>query len=111
MREIGLRSFAAAPIKSRDSVIGVLSLISHQRRAFDQADLNLLVSIGSQLAVAIENARLYGTSLNQVRELMCLAEIARAINLSQSLSQTLSGIAESICNTLDYAAGRGLFVR
>ena len=105
VREIGLRSFAAAPIKSRDSVIGVLSLISHQRCAFDQADLNLLASIGSQLAVAIENARLYGTSLNQVRELMCLAEIARAINLAQSLSQTLSNIAESICNTLDYAAG------
>lgn len=104
-KEIGLQSFAAAPIRSRDAVIGVLSLISHRRNAFSENDLELLTSIGSQLSVAIENARLYGTSLNQVRELMCLAEIARAINLSQSLGQTLCSVAESVCTTLEYAAG------
>jgi len=102
VNEMGLRAFAAAPIKSRDRIIGVLSLISHHKDAFTEDDLNLLVSIGHGLAVAIENARLYGTSLNQVRELTCLADIASAINLSQSLGQTLNRIAETIGGSLGY---------
>ncbi len=102
VQSIGLRAFAAAPIKTRDRLLGVVSLISHQKGAFQQDDLDLLVSIGNSLAVAIENARLYGTSLSQVREMTCLAEIARAINLSESLGQTLTNIAESISLTLNY---------
>ncbi len=102
VREMGLKAFAAAPIKTRDRILGVLSLISHEENAFTQDDLDLLVSIGNGLAVAIENARLYGTSLNQVRELTCLAEIASAINLSEAQSETLDKIAEIIGNNLGY---------
>jgi PAS domain S-box-containing protein len=102
VREMGLKAFAAAPIKTRDRIIGVLSLISHEKEAFTQDDLDLLVSIGNGLAVAIENARLYGTSQNQVRELTCLADIASAINLSQSLGQTLNNIAEGIGMNMGY---------
>lgn len=102
VREMGLKAFAAAPIKTRERTIGVLSLISHEKDAFNQDDLDLLVSIGHGLAVAIENARLYGTSLNQVRELTCLADIASAINLSQSLGQTLSNIAAGIGLNMGY---------
>ena len=58
VKEMGLKAFAAAPIKTRDHIIGVLSLISHQKNAFTQDDLDLLASIGNGLAVAIENARL-----------------------------------------------------
>ncbi len=102
VQSMGLRAFAAAPIKGREGILGVVSLISHQRGAFQQDDLDLLSSIGKGLAVAIENARLYGTSQSQVREMTCLAEIARAINLSESLGQTLTNIAESISMTLGY---------
>jgi PAS domain S-box-containing protein len=104
VRDMGLRSYAAAPIKTRDKLLGVVSIISHTAGEFGDDDLHLLVSIGNSLAVAIENARLYGTSLNQVREMTCLAEIARAINLSESLGQTLTNIAQGISETLDYKA-------
>ncbi|HEX2912681.1 MAG TPA: GAF domain-containing protein [Chloroflexia bacterium] len=104
VQAMGLHSFAAAPLKARDKLLGVVSLISHSAGAFHKDDLDLLVSIGQSLAVAIENARLYGTSLNQVREMTCLAEIARAINLSESLDQTLTNIANSISAILGYKA-------
>ena len=101
---MGLRAFVAVPIKSRDEILGVVSLISHRPAAFRQDDLDLLTAIGKSLAVSIENARLYGRSLNQVREMTCLAEIARAINLSQSLGQTLTNIAQTISTALHYKA-------
>ena len=100
--ELGLKSFAAALIKSREEVAGLVCLMSNQKNGFQQDDLDLLASIGQSLAVAIENARLYGTSRSQVREMTCLAEIARTINLSESLRQTLSNIATSISQTLGY---------
>ncbi len=100
--QLGLKSFAAALIKSREEALGLVCLLSQDKNAFRQDDLDLLASIGQSLAVAIENARLYGTSRSQVREMTCLAEIARAINLSESLRQTLSNIAATISQTLGY---------
>jgi PAS domain S-box-containing protein len=100
--QMKLRSFVAAPIKNRDRTLGVLNLISRKANAFGQEEMNLLSSIGSSLGVAVENARLYSTSQNQVRELRCLAEIARTINIEQSVGQTLTSIAEVISQTLDY---------
>ena len=102
--KVDLHSYVAAPIKSRDQVLGVVSLLSKQRNAFQQDDFDLMLSIGKGIGVAIENARLYGTSQNQVREMSCLAEIARAINLSDSLGQTLTNIAEIISTRLEYSA-------
>ncbi|MBN9390112.1 MAG: GAF domain-containing protein [Chloroflexi bacterium] len=100
--QLGMRSYAVAQVKGREKTLGLVSLFSEQKNAFRQDDLDLLASIGQSLAVAIENARLYGTSRSQVREMTCLAEIARAINLSESLRQTLSNIAASISQTLGY---------
>jgi GAF domain-containing protein len=49
----------AVPIKSRDKVIGVLDLQSDEYDAFDETDVILMETLADQLAVAIENARLY----------------------------------------------------
>jgi signal transduction histidine kinase len=55
----GIRSVASIPIRSREKVVGVMSIMSHGQRRFTPAEIDLLTAIGNQIGTAIENARLY----------------------------------------------------
>src|SRR4029079_1273543 len=48
------------PVRSRDQIIGVISVESFEREAaFGEADVRLLSTLASSLSVALENARLF----------------------------------------------------
>jgi len=84
------RSEVVVPIKSKEVVIGVLDIQSERANAFDESDVELLRSLANQLAVAIENARLY----EQAGQLAALEERQKlARELHDSVSQALYGIA------------------
>lgn len=55
----GLTCHASIPLVSRNRVIGVLNVASREERPFTSSDLSLLDSIGRQIGVAVENARLW----------------------------------------------------
>lgn len=56
------RSETALPLRSRGRVIGAISVQSEQSNAFDEAFIAVLQSMADQLAVAIDNARLFAES-------------------------------------------------
>lgn len=58
------RSEAAIPLLAGDLVIGALDVQSRQINAFNDYDITILTTIANQLAIAVENARLY-TSIQQ----------------------------------------------
>jgi len=53
------QSLMFAPLISGEQVVGVISVQSYQRNAYRQGDLDLLIGLAHQAAVALENARLY----------------------------------------------------
>jgi signal transduction histidine kinase len=55
----GVATSACLPMRSKDVVVGVLSLASRAPRSFGTSDRQLLFSIANQMSMAIENARLY----------------------------------------------------
>jgi signal transduction histidine kinase len=55
----GLRGFASVPLRSRDRVLGVINVASHEARKFSSEDVQLLDSIAGQIAIAVENAELH----------------------------------------------------
>ena len=57
-RQVGLVSFVSAPLISHSEVLGYLGADKGQTRC-TQEDLNLLMTIASHVAVAIDNARTY----------------------------------------------------
>lgn len=50
----------ALPLRVRGTTIGVLDVQSEESNAFGEADINLLSVLADQVAIAIENARLFG---------------------------------------------------
>jgi len=57
-----IQSMAGVPLESKGRVRGVLCLFSRKPQRFAEKDLSLLVTIGSEIGVAIENAWLYEKS-------------------------------------------------
>lgn len=55
---------ASVPLIAQDQAVGILNLLLPRGRAFSQAELDMLASIGHELAVAIQRARLF----EQVRD-------------------------------------------
>ncbi len=80
------RAEIAAPIKVGDRTVGVLDIEANQVDAFDELDLFTAQTLADQLAIAIENARLY----EQAQELATVEERQRlARDLHDAVTQTL----------------------
>jgi signal transduction histidine kinase len=56
---VATESWLGVPITAHDRDIGVISVQSYRKNAFDEDDLILLAAVANQAAVAIENAELY----------------------------------------------------
>jgi GAF domain-containing protein len=85
-----VRSWMAVPMALQDRVIGMLSVRSHTPDLYTERDARLAAAIANQLAVAIENARLY----ERAQHAAVLEERQRlARELHDSVSQALFGIS------------------
>ena len=56
------RSEMALPLRSRGQVIGAMTVQSVEEAAFDEADIAVMQTMADQVAVAIDNARLFTES-------------------------------------------------
>lgn len=58
--EFKTRNLICVPVKVKEKTIGVLEAINKKEgEAFDKEDLSLLISLSDQVAIALDNARLY----------------------------------------------------
>jgi signal transduction histidine kinase len=55
----GLKAFLSVPLRAKDKILGVMNVASTMARRFTKDDMYLLGSIGDQLGIAIEQAKLY----------------------------------------------------
>jgi two-component system, NtrC family, sensor kinase len=65
---LGIRSVLLVPLVRKGKVIGVLSIGSKQIMEYDEDDLTFFQQFCDQLAVCIENARLYNEVLTSKKE-------------------------------------------
>jgi len=83
-----------APLISRGETIGILAVWRpHVDGLFTQPDLDFLISVARQTAIAIESARLYLETQRRAREMSALVEVGREISSSLEASTVLEGIA------------------
>jgi signal transduction histidine kinase len=85
--KVETNSLLGVPMITKDKVIGVLEAINKLSGQFSQEDQDLLLALGSQAAVAIENARLFQQS-DLISELVHeirtpLASLTAAVHLIQ----------------------------
>ena len=85
-----IHAWMGVPLALKDRIIGMLTLSHTQPAFFTDRHAGLVSAIATQIAVAIENARLY----EQAQQLAAVEERQRlARELHDSVSQALYGIA------------------
>lgn len=88
------RSLLAVPLQAKDRVIGVVEVINRRDGLpFVQSDQTLLAAFAGQAAVAIENARLYTLTdqelASRVEELSVMQRIDRELNASLEMDRAM----------------------
>jgi GAF domain-containing protein len=78
----GLRSVLVVPLKLRDRALGVMRVYSARPRHFGRVAIRFLTSVADLVALAIENAELYGALQERYEDLkLDLAEWYRFLTL------------------------------
>ena len=95
------RSWLGVPLIARDRIIGAAAVQSFQPYAFDVADRRFLESVASQVAIAIENARLYAEVTQRVAELSRLYSAAQDLGARLEPRAVLQQLARHLTEAVD----------
>ena len=99
-----VRAELCVPVTLGTKTIGVLDIQSTQLEAFDKYHVSALETLADQLAIAIENARLYDEINQRLKELKSLNEIGQAITSTLDLQKTLTLITDHTTGLMNVAA-------
>jgi PAS domain S-box-containing protein len=99
--EAGIKSLAGLPLMVKDRLLGVLYLHSLHPKAFG-GQLFLLSAFANQVAIALENARLFQTEQQQTQRLALLVDVARIAATALHADALLQAVADSISRRFDY---------
>jgi phosphoserine phosphatase RsbU/P len=99
-----VRSELAVPMVARGTLVGVLDVQSTRLNAYTEYDRALLRLIGSRVAVAIDNARLYRRVQRDNLTLRTMAEISGRISSILDLDVLLERISKLIRGVIYYDA-------
>jgi signal transduction histidine kinase len=85
----GFKAYACIPLYAKGKVVGSIDLAAQDANAFDESSLMLLMGIGHQIGVAVENAQLY----EQVAQLVVLEERQRiGMDLHDGVIQSIYAV-------------------
>ena len=93
-REHGLISYAGVPLLAKGEVLGVLGIYTKEEHTFSGEEIELLMILAGQTAIAIHNARLYERAQRQLKRMQGVSEINKAITSTLSLKNVLDVLLE-----------------
>jgi signal transduction histidine kinase len=88
------RSILAAPLITQSRTIGVLEIVNRREGTFTKEDADLLSAFAGQAAIAIENARRFQMTDQQLTERLNELELFARIDAEMNRSHSLEAVAE-----------------
>jgi diguanylate cyclase (GGDEF)-like protein/putative nucleotidyltransferase with HDIG domain len=96
-----LRTAVAISLQAKEQAFGVLLLGTPDNRRFTPAELRLLLALGHQIGMAVENSYLIQQTSRRTEELHVLNEIGRALSSTLNREDLLRKIAEELRRLFD----------
>jgi PAS domain S-box-containing protein len=104
MKEEGLSLAFGTPVllQAREEVLGLMIVASRVPRRFSGAELRLLTSIGQQIAIAIQNARLFEEEKRGIAQLALINEVGEKAASILDLDRLMPEVTRSIQERFNY---------
>jgi len=102
VREAGFKSLLVVPLCVKEKALGTIFLISRQPRKFSEFEIELLVSSGHQIGMAVENARLFKTEQRRAEQFRVITEVSREITSILDIDQILDRVVHLIQEAFEY---------
>jgi diguanylate cyclase (GGDEF)-like protein len=97
----GLRSAVVISLQAKEQAFGLLLLGTPDNRRFTPAELRLLLALGHQIGVAVENSYLIQQTSRRSEELHMLNEIGRALSSTLNKEDLLRKLWEELRRLFD----------
>ena len=97
----GLRTVVGISLQTKESAFGVLLLGTPDSRRFAPAELRLLLALGHQIGMAVENSYLIQQTSRRSEELHVLNEIGRALSSTLNMDALFGKIWEEMKRLFD----------
>ncbi|MFN8513343.1 MAG: GAF domain-containing protein [Thermomicrobiales bacterium] len=92
IRERGPRAVLAVPILLGDQALGVLLVVTDERREFTARDEAILIRLANQAALAVHNARLFAEAQERAARLEVLNDIAHQLSAEIDFERFLNSV-------------------
>jgi len=92
----GNRSMIVVPLRAHEKLIGTLTLSDRTGRIYSDNEVALLQTFADQVALALENARLYEQTERQLKRIEALREIEKTITSTLDLTTVLNVLMEKL---------------
>jgi len=100
----GLRTVVGISLQAKDKIFGTLLLGTPDNRNFTPAELRLLLALGHQIGMAVENSYLVQQTSRRSEELHILNEIGRTLNSTLDLDALFERIYSEMRRLLDVSS-------
>jgi diguanylate cyclase (GGDEF)-like protein/putative nucleotidyltransferase with HDIG domain len=97
----GVRTVIAISLQAKEEPFGLLLLNSAETRRFTQAELRLLLTLGNQIGMAVENSYLIQQTTRRSEELHLLNEIGRALSSTLDVDELFNKIFGALKRMFD----------
>jgi signal transduction histidine kinase len=95
-------SIAVVPLHSKRKIVGTVALISQDPKDFNPEEVQLLISGGRQIGVAVENASLYQAQQKRAEQFKVIAEVGRQITSIMDIDELLNQVVRLIQQSFGY---------
>jgi len=97
----GIKSYMVVPLIRQEEVIGVMTLDYTERvTPFEPWQQDLGMAIGNQVALALENQRLYGLVQDRLQEATTLLAVSQALSEPEGAGEALRRVAAEVGRAL-----------
>jgi HD-GYP domain-containing protein (c-di-GMP phosphodiesterase class II) len=102
----GRASLLTLPLRVSGHLAGMLELLRLPTSpSFHRDDADLIATIGHQLGMAVENARLYGEAAKRVAQCSTLMELSAILNSTLQISEVLRRAVEAATRLMECEVG------
>jgi signal transduction histidine kinase len=95
----GFNWLAVIPLTARGAVLGTLFIVKQNTQGFSAPDSELLASIGNQIGVAIENARLFAAEQSRAEQFQLISEVSYRFTSILDIKQVLAEVVRLVQQT------------